>query len=706
MNKRIRKCFSIGRMSVLVSLIGFASNSFAQQSNPNGWRVVKLSENAPDSFLQHGTNSRQWLSPECTVDLIDASVERPLVQWSEEVRDRVNQFGANCEDIILALGQSSNVGTSNPNGWRVVKLSENATDSYLQHGSNLRQWLNPSCTINLIVASVERSLVQWNDEVRDRINQFGATCEEIVTALGQASDSNNTNPNGWRVVKLSENATDSYLQHGSNLRQWLNPSCTIDLIAANVQRTSVQWADEVRDRINQFGASCDEVIAALGQPADSNANNSNNDTTNTNNDPGNCTLRTITPATSVAGLNNTNAARWDFSTGSCGEDPVNVAIRTELNDQNDVVEVKIDVTNSEVSLPDASNDLDIHNRNRRVDNRGLRTYCHMSHFSYDDPVVKPTGSAHLHMFWGNTGTDQSTDKLDGNVSSTCDGGIRNRSAYWMPAMFNEQLEVVVPRQVLTYYKTVGAQVNNVEQEFPPGFSINDIPDDLQILADKNVLGYSRSGCFKVGDCSVTDNNFENCVNNVMTSGTNLLSLKIAMPNCVALKNDGTGPALTGAESSFIGESIFNQHLAYSQNAPNVNGFRADNYCPTTHPFRIPQVELVAFYDIPGLGEWQLSSDHMEPNLPKGSTLHADYIAKWERGILDPETRPQDLEYESAMSFMVRCNMAKANCEHGADSPDLFDRFTTEGGAVYDDGAQITNGTIKPFVVQPPRMRNR
>ena len=207
-------------MSVLVSLIGFASNSFAQQSNPNGWRVVKLSENAPDSFLQHGTNSRQWLSPECTVDLIDASVERPLVQWSEEVRDRVNQFGANCEDIILALGQSSNDGTGNPNGWRVVKLSENATDSYLQHGSNLRQWLNPSCTINLIVASVERSLVQWNDEVRDRINQFGATCEEIVAALGQASDSNNTNPNGWRVVKLSENATDSYLQHGSNLRQW------------------------------------------------------------------------------------------------------------------------------------------------------------------------------------------------------------------------------------------------------------------------------------------------------------------------------------------------------------------------------------------------------------------------------------------------------------------------------------------------------
>ena len=179
---------------------------------------------------------------------------------------------------------------------------------------------------------------------------------------------------------------------------------------------------------------------------------------------------------------------------------------------------------------------------------------------------------------------------------------------------------------------------------------------------------------------------------MMTSGTDLLAFKIKMPQCVATHGNGD-PVLSDP-----GGFPFNSHLAYAQDVAGVTGYRADNYCPTSHPFRIPQVELVAYYEIAGLGNWELSSDHMRPDLPRGGTLHADYIAKWERGNQTPE---------SAMSFMVRCNMAKANCEHGFDSDDVHDRYPTIIGDVYNDGAQIEGGPFRPFSnFQPARMRMR
>jgi hypothetical protein len=68
----------------------------------------------------------------------------------------------------------------------------------------------------------------------------------------------------------------------------------------------------------------------------------------------------------------------------------------------------------------------------------FRVVCTFSHAAYDDPIVWPgqAGRTHLHLFFGNDST-RSTSDLDNmhtSGKSTCNGGTRNRSGYWVPAL--------------------------------------------------------------------------------------------------------------------------------------------------------------------------------------------------------------------------------------------------------------------------------
>jgi hypothetical protein len=53
-------------------------------------------------------------------------------------------------------------------------------------------------------------------------------------------------------------------------------------------------------------------------------------------------------------------------------------------------------------------------------------------------------------------------------------------------------------------------------------------------------------------------------------------------------------------------------------------------CPLDHPYVIPAFTLGAWF--PASPEMSLSSDAMFPNLPKGSTFHADYWEAWQAEI--------------------------------------------------------------------------
>jgi hypothetical protein len=59
-------------------------------------------------------------------------------------------------------------------------------------------------------------------------------------------------------------------------------------------------------------------------------------------------------------------------------------------------------------------------------------------------------------------------------------------------------------------------------------------------------------------------------------------------------------------------------------------------CPTTHPYRIPTFTLLASYSIvpdDDIAQWRLSSDEMRPDLPHGTTYHADWFGAWDNTVM-------------------------------------------------------------------------
>lgn len=232
--------------------------------------------------------------------------------------------------------------------------------------------------------------------------------------------------------------------------------------------------------------------------------------------------------------------------------------------------------------------------NENLDHHGFRFFCVPSHFSYNDPVVYPgkEGAAHLHLFFGNTEVDahSTSESIMTSGRTTCDGGITNRSAYWIPALFNENDEVVLPTLINLYYKS---WVSDRSQ-------IKPIPGGLQILTNDKVKGSAGVVVSTVDEelWQATIRVFEN----------DGVTIEIRFPDCIAVNKDGS-PVLTSPGGS--------DHVAYSSDR-----------CPASHPYLIPQLtQIVNWSDVPFESDWYLASDMMS-NAPKGTTAHADYMAGW------------------------------------------------------------------------------
>ena len=109
-----------------------------------------------------------------------------------------------------------------------------------------------------------------------------------------------------------------------------------------------------------------------------------------------------------------------------------------------------------------------------VEGGQFRIACEFSHFAYDDPIVAPgePGGSHLHMFFGNTDANaySAYDMLANSGSSTCNGQEINRTAYWVPALFDANGDVRIPMRAIVYYKGYGL-ANGASEVYPPGAAI-------------------------------------------------------------------------------------------------------------------------------------------------------------------------------------------------------------------------------------------
>ena len=277
----------------------------------------------------------------------------------------------------------------------------------------------------------------------------------------------------------------------------------------------------------------------------------------------------------------------------------------------------------------------------------FRFTCLAGQISRDDPIVYPgqPGKSHLHQFFGNTGTNASSDyqSLRTTGGSTCTrstGSSPQRSAYWMPAMLDGAGNVVKPDFVNTYYKqlpandprcssTVVSQDNRAA-----GPSIGKcvpMPNGLRFI-----LGYNMA-TMSGGPADMTSRDWEAMGFDCMDRPVGANSYTGIQRTMAAILATGRCPAgaylrvyLTFPQC-WDGKNLDSpDHRAHIVQPPQ-------SICPQTHPYKVPEIAIQAFFSVDQnffAGKWRLASDEMMPGVAAGTTLHMDYWEAWSPTIKD------------------------------------------------------------------------
>lgn len=276
----------------------------------------------------------------------------------------------------------------------------------------------------------------------------------------------------------------------------------------------------------------------------------------------------------------------------------------------------------------------------------FRFLCYFSHLAADDPIVFPgrPGASHLHMFFGNASADASSTyaSLRASGSSTCAGGPLNRSAYWIPAMFDAGEKVVIPDYITVYYKGNG----------PSAAQIRDIrvfPEGLKMIAGYDM---ARPG---------QDTHFAwDCEKGGVSSQT--------IPSCPAGQRVGVRLIFpTCWDGANLDSADHRDHMAYGSNVAGVWS------CPAGHPVLLPEYQIGVWFANDGdSANWHLASDRMpgKTTYPNGSSFHADWFGGW-----DPLTMK---------TWVSKCIDALKNCGDG----ELGDGTSLSSPTTYDGPMKV------------------
>jgi hypothetical protein len=254
----------------------------------------------------------------------------------------------------------------------------------------------------------------------------------------------------------------------------------------------------------------------------------------------------------------------------------------------------------------------------------FRTACQFSHMAFDDPIVYPgqPGRSHLHVFFGNTGTNANStaSSLASTGSSTCLGGTINRTAYWAPAMIDTKDGTpVAPTIMAVYYKTGYTGVD-------PG-SVQPMPAGLRMIAG-NSAGKApvQWGPVTFSCIDAATGNGANLYNIPTTCAVgNTIWARVVFPQCW----DGVN----------LDSPDHKSHMAYPSGG-----------CPATHPVAVPEITVSVLYyikDASAPARWRLASDNYDPTLPAGYSSHADWFNGW---------KPDFME-----SFVKNCDQPAKDC---------------------------------------------
>ncbi|WP_030902338.1 DUF1996 domain-containing protein [Streptomyces sp. NRRL F-5126] len=260
--------------------------------------------------------------------------------------------------------------------------------------------------------------------------------------------------------------------------------------------------------------------------------------------------------------------------------------------------------------------------------------CAADHTLPDDPIVFPgqPGKSHDHTFMGNTGTDAYTTTASLDTAGTACLAPGDKSAYWMPSLYDGDRKVLPIGPQTIYYKSGVTDYTSV-RPFPKGLRFV-VGNPMQTLDEfKNLKGTVEGW-----ECGTSYKNFDFPTSCPSTPDTQL-NIRLQAPSCW----DGI----------HLDTPDHKSHMAY----PLATG-NNQNVCPADHPVALPMIEFKM--------AWPVNGDTSKLRLASGTghSFHYDFFDGWD---------------EATLSAMV------AHCINGGLQCDAhgYDQAHPEKGAVLD-----------------------
>merc|ERR1712176_71019 len=274
-----------------------------------------------------------------------------------------------------------------------------------------------------------------------------------------------------------------------------------------------------------------------------------------------------------------------------------------------------------------------------------------------DPLVNPgTCSSHVHSVYGNArfgakvkqGMFKDNDwrnDMENKYNQTTSELIPNLSSYWVPSLYiwdeASQKYYLTPSFARPYYRIEHTKSDDTR------LTVNPFPDFLRLI----VGDASRKEEWKVDEIDrdnirwtlttynrKTTDHLENGdwsylkeMHNIdpsIIAGRSQVEMLAKFPNCLAVK-PRNGQPITKSKN-------FRDHASYTTDVWDDER----GWCPVTHPYPIPRLDLETRYDLTSMREllgddvvndptnWRLSTGDAS-----GAGGHADFISGWPKDMM-------------------------------------------------------------------------